>query len=251
MKKLIVIFALMLSVCVNAQIYGGRGRICVTRVSHNRVMVDRQREPRENQYRERAYCEPSTPTFDRVEQRTIGEENILVEENVQRNYYHTQKVVENHYYLNQPVRVSESVIINEPVRYEQQPYYGNYEPAEQFTNRQGKSWGFFYRIDETYPFSSVGGNRNEFSDLINFYRQHPDAVFYIDSYGDKEHGTYQANEIVARGRADAMIEAMTYNGIPRSRIFAATHGCRQQVYNSSELNRCVIIKSAFSPVDYR
>lgn len=244
MKKLIVIFALMLSVCANAQYYGGgvysaRGRVIIKRSEPCRVQ------------RQVSACREVNPVFDKIERRNVSEENILVEENIQRNYYHTQKVVENHYYLNQPVCEKERIIIREPVTCERQGYSDDYMPAEQFTNRQGKTWGFFYMIDETYPFSSVGGNRNEFSDMVNFYRQHPDAVFYIDSYGDKEHGSYQANEIVARGRADAMIETMVYNGIPRSRIFAATHGCRQQVYSSSELNRCVIIKSVFSSVNYR
>ncbi len=77
--------------------------------------------------------------------------------------------------------------------------------------------------------------------VAEWCKQNPDKIVTIDGYADKQTGTSEYNQELARKRAETVAKELQAQGIPASQMKVDSHGDTIQPFPENDKNRCVII----------
>lgn len=80
--------------------------------------------------------------------------------------------------------------------------------------------------------------------LAEALKANPQVSINICGYADKQTGNPELNWTLSRKRAEAVLDALTYYGVPASQIHASWKGDTEAVSETQELNRTVTITIA-------
>lgn len=195
--------------------------------------------------------------YDKVIQVDDEVTNTLVIHNKVENITHVEAVKEIHYnacgeYVGEAhlgtryyaAKMPRQVmIVGNGVRHKPIDYYEPIDNGYQHldNNTCGDKWFFYFQLNSDFL-----SNRSELGHLIEFAKANPYVRLNIDAYADAGTGDYDANSRISNARANIVIKYLLREGIARNRIFVRCHGSSSQVYNTNELNRCVIVTAVYN-----
>lgn len=86
--------------------------------------------------------------------------------------------------------------------------------------------------------------RKNLNTLAEALKANPQVSIDICGYADRQTGNPELNWSLSRRRAEAVLDALTFQGVPASQIHASWKGDTEAVSDTQELNRTVVITIA-------